>query len=455
MSNKRKGGEIINHLNKTLKPTQLHPFFNFNNKVDRKGNNLTIPDHQIIWGAEGLKIPPPSSLLIGRTYNFKWDRISWVLGLDLDGTLIKVKGNHVYPKSADDWQWHNAKVVETLKHHVDLGAGLVILSNQSGLDLAKLNSKREIKLEEFKTKVQQIAQQLKLPFILLVATQNDRYRKPRVGMWEYFERVGGRSLDREKSIYVGDAAGRLATTIPQRKKDFSDTDKKLALNLGLKFFTPEEFFLAQPQQAYTLNGFDAKAYLEAMKGELPQTKLDIQPLNKGKLELVLMVGLPGSGKTSTYERYLKPHGYEWINNDTLKSKTSCLKLAQKHLSAKVSVVIDNTNLDIKTRKPYIDIAKKYEAQVRCLTFSTEPDLCKHNALYRATRSHPKLVNGKAVAVIPDLVFLSLGKRYQPPELSEGIDLIESHPFVPQFATNGDGSEPSPEDQLKEWALYYF
>lgn len=41
----------------------------------------------------------------------------------------------------------------------------------------------------------------------------------------------------KKSFYCGDAAGRLKTS--STPKDFSDSDLKFALNIGLPFLTPE------------------------------------------------------------------------------------------------------------------------------------------------------------------------------------------------------------------------
>lgn len=41
----------------------------------------------------------------------------------------------------------------------------------------------------------------------------------------------------EKSIFVGDAAGRSAQG--SRKKDHGNTDYKFAINVGLRFVTPE------------------------------------------------------------------------------------------------------------------------------------------------------------------------------------------------------------------------
>jgi bifunctional polynucleotide phosphatase/kinase len=45
----------------------------------------------------------------------------------------------------------------------------------------------------------------------------------------------------KESFYCGDAAGRKAGK--DQKKDFSDTDKAFAANLGVKFIVPEEYFL--------------------------------------------------------------------------------------------------------------------------------------------------------------------------------------------------------------------
>ena len=42
--------------------------------------------------------------------------------------------------------------------------------------------------------------------------------------------------DKSNSFFVGDAAGR---QYPKSKGDFSSTDRKWALNVGLPFFTPE------------------------------------------------------------------------------------------------------------------------------------------------------------------------------------------------------------------------
>jgi bifunctional polynucleotide phosphatase/kinase len=69
---------------------------------------------------------------------------------------------------------------------------------------------------------------------LFVACANDIYRKPRPGMWSLLASQRGMQIDSQKSLIVGDAAG--------RKNDHSDSDWHWALNLGVEFFTPEVYF---------------------------------------------------------------------------------------------------------------------------------------------------------------------------------------------------------------------
>lgn len=66
------------------------------------------------------------------------------------------------------------------------------------------------------------------------------------------------TIDKANSFYVGDAAGRPKNWAPGKKKDHSSADRLMALNVGIKFETPEEHFLKHKAPPYELPKFNSK-----------------------------------------------------------------------------------------------------------------------------------------------------------------------------------------------------
>lgn len=75
-------------------------------------------------------------------------------------------------------------------------------------------------------------------------------------MWELFLQRNG-PVDLDQSFYVGDAAGRPADGI--HPKDFSCSDRKFASNVGIKFYTPEEYFLGEAPRPFSWDTPDLAA----------------------------------------------------------------------------------------------------------------------------------------------------------------------------------------------------
>lgn len=68
-------------------------------------------------------------------------------------------------------------------------------------------------------------------------------------------------------MYVGDAAGRAKNWAPGKPKDFSCTDRMFAANVGVKFQTPEEFFLNEKPAKFQWGSLDVEEFLANHKSD--------------------------------------------------------------------------------------------------------------------------------------------------------------------------------------------
>jgi len=96
--------------------------------------------------------------------------------------------------------------------------------------------------------------------------------------------------------------------------------------------------------------------------------------------MIIMVGCPGSGKSYFVANELFCHDrMKIINRDTLGSWQKCIAKTTKYLSnGSVSVVIDDTNPDVKSRKLFIDIAKNLKIPCRVFLLKVSKEHAKHN-----------------------------------------------------------------------------
>ena len=199
------------------------------------------------------------------------------------------------------------------------GYQIVVISNQSKIGLKdnpKTLQKDSASLANFKNQVAAIFRQLDLPMSVYAAAEHDNYRKPRTGMWsemlEDYDLDGRDDVDLQASLLVGDAAGRAKTDT--RRKDHACSDRDLAANIGIEFYTPEEYFLGHPPEPFARE-FEPALYLEQIQATAIEPRFE--KLNQ--LDLVIFCGSPGAGKSTFYWDHLKPLGYERVNQDLLKT----------------------------------------------------------------------------------------------------------------------------------------
>jgi aryl-alcohol dehydrogenase-like predicted oxidoreductase/histidinol phosphatase-like enzyme len=169
----------------------------------------------------------------------------------------------------------------------------------------------------------------------------------------------------------------------------------------------------------------------------------VQPA-KADGEVVLVMGMPAAGKSSTAEEFVA-RGYRRLNRDTAGGKLADLipVLDSGLASGQRNWVLDNTYASRKSRNEVIECAARHGIAVRCIRLTTSLADAQINAVSRQIEAHGKLP-------MPDIL-RTLGKsdprffgpdaqfRYErviePPVLEEGFASIEERLFV-RRATGG-------------------
>ena len=344
-----------------------------------------------------------------------------LLSFDLDDTLItfgksgKSKSPNKTKETPYKFTFDLNKVKSKLDEYQKNDYILAVFSNQNGI------TQGHIKESEFKEKIDKIfTQELKYPIITFFVKEKDYYRKPSIGMLDLFQKKFNNdiALDKSECIFVGDAAGRKKSNTYKRN-DFSNSDYKFALNCGFKFFTPEEFFLNEksdyPKIINTLHEYD--------KNNNDHIKYDISPNHK---EAIILIGSPGSGKSTFTENNLTPKGYIRINQDTLKTRQKVIKCIEENVEKGNKIVIDSTNPEKNGRGDYIKICKKHGYLIRAFNFLVTKELAMHLNNLRTINKNRKHLSGY-VNAIPIHTFF---KNYEEPKKEEGFDDIVNVNFVP-------------------------
>lgn len=149
-------------------------------------------------------------------------------------------------------------------------------------------------------------------------------------------------------------------------------------------------------------------------------KRRFQPPKTPAEGMVVLVGLPGCGKTT----YCLDSTYERISQDDLGgSKGAAIQACEKALAAGKSVVIDRVNFDEAQRKIWLDLARKYRVKtVTAVYFNPKddrfsPELCESRVLAR--KGHPTINDSIPDARKADIVHRFAQKLTRPQE-SEGF-----------------------------------
>ncbi len=342
-----------------------------------------------------------------------------ILAIDLDGTIIKPEIGKIFPISAEDWVF--AFNMKNLRDYVKDGYTVVVMSNQKGLFQGKGN----LTFDDFKARWQTIAKTLKVPAYIIISPQDDFYRKPATGMWNFMKKHlvdENIKIDKSSSLYVGDAAG--------RRGDHSDVDIKFAINNNLRFMTPEEFFENSPDFPFdslvkNLRGFDPRAYIPQSNTE--NWKELTETLNTPtNIKMILMVGSPASGKSSMAqlikEKYetqttSKSSTFHILSLDVEKTKKKMKDAIKSVLHTDNIVIVDATSGTKKTRQEWVDVLHKINPDFKaiCVYMNLPKDLSLHlNELRNLKITSSKNQEDK----VPTVAIHTFWKHFEKPNTTD-------------------------------------
>ena len=308
-------------------------------------------------------------------YNNDTDYCNKIAGFDLDWTLIKTKSGKTFPINKDDWTllYNNVKEkLESLKDFI-----IVIFSNQMGISKGKTTK------EELINKINNIYKELNIPFIFICSTEEDKYRKPMIGLFEEIQKIIKKNIITNESYYVGDMAG--------RKNDKEDTDRKFAINLNFAFYTPEEYFLNEKKAEFKLHG-----YLLDYNNKI-ETKIQ---LNNNK-EIIVLSGLPAVGKSTLGKLLSSNNNYKFYSKDM--NGTKFLKLVEQSMNKNESIIVEGLFYTLTSRKEILSLANKYNYNKRVIKMNVPFELSLHLNIYRTLTSTTKK--------IPSIVYNMYKKNY--------------------------------------------
>jgi predicted kinase len=135
------------------------------------------------------------------------------------------------------------------------------------------------------------------------------------------------------------------------------------------------------------------------------------------MELIILMGLPASGKTSFYWTQLSGER-EYISKDLMpnvrRKQEKQIALLERALKAGRSVVVDNTNSSRAMRAPLLALGRDYRARVVGYYFESSLHECLERNRQRI---------GKAR--VPDAAIFSAAKLFEIPSQEEGFDELYS------------------------------
>ena len=325
---------------------------------------------------------------------------SKVAAFDMDGTLFVWRCSG-YPNNFADYEVWNRTMFDKMRDlYQNQGYQLLIISNQGYIQKAHTGKTAQ----RVQNLVNWIAAQVGCPLSAILSTMspkksNASYHKPNPQLFQVAQSTLKATWDLNESFFVGDSENLLDAQ--------GGVDRRFAQNVGLQFFTPDEYF--GPSDASR-----RRAKMQTAKGSIVPTHAQearaalLGGYWRGPI-LLLLCGVQGSGKSTFADALLRRQGNHNKDNDddddddtegsfvhlcqdVLKQRDKVEAATREALKMGKSVIVDRMHLTRDQREPFLRIGVDAKVPVHVIVFQPPADVISRRVLQRT--NHPGKVQGE-------------------------------------------------------------
>lgn len=154
---------------------------------------------------------------------------------------------------------------------------------------------------------------------------------------------------------------------------------------------------------------------ELLRKQIPDKGVNVRLNNEAAPAMIIMCGLPGSGK-STLSKHIVQYcpNFARINQDEM-GKKECYNQVGKLLAEKRTVIVDRCNLTPDDRKEWLNYIG-YGKKAWCFHMSTPLEECKYRVTHR--KNHETLSGKNALKIVE-----SSALTFNKPSISEGYSKL--------------------------------